>query len=444
MRKKELYRTLVHRYLNRTASAEELQVFFHLLEKGKLQKQLLEATQDAPVTSPGRVLFLVRRYGVAAAVLIALLGVGSFLLWHVKSRIDSIPAFVSVLHNDIDPGTDRATLTFDDGKEVSLANLDDYNRWRGEWDVSGGNGARGGAGFGGSGNGAGGPNGVGANGVGVGGGRSGVSGAGHSVDVGNGGRTGGRGHMQYRLLATPAGGQYRLTLADGTKVWLNSQSSIRYPKTFAGKTRLVEVTGEAYFDVAHDARRPFVVKAGKLFVQALGTQFNVHAYSDEPAKATLIQGSVRVIDGIDSLLLTPGQEGVTDAVAGNSVMMTDNNGGAAGGTTASGATGSKATGSKALKAASNGERLTLNSAVDTAQAAAWKDGYFDFDNQNIQTIMRQFARWYDIRIVFASKPSTALFAGRLQRSLRLSQVMIGLGTMGVHSRLEGRTLTILP
>jgi ferric-dicitrate binding protein FerR (iron transport regulator) len=205
------------------------------------------------------------------------------------------------------------------------------------------------------------------------------------------------------LLATPAGGQYRLTLADGTKVWLNSQSSIRFPIAFDGKTRLVEVTGEAYFDVAKDARRPFVVRAGKMIVQALGTQFNVHAYADEPSKATLIQGSVRVIKGADSLLLTPGQEGEYKEPGG----------------------------------------IAENNTADTAQASAWKDGYFDFDNLDIQAIMRQFARWYDIRIVYQGKPSTVLFAGRLQRSLRLSQVMIGLGRMGVRSRLDGRTLTIL-
>ena len=383
MRKKELYRTLVHRYLNRTASPEELQVFFHLLEKGKLQRQLLEATEDTPPASSGRVRLMVRRYGAVAAVVIALAGTGIFLLWRGGLRGSTVPAFVSVFHNDIDPGGDRATLTLGDGSLVQLGNLEDYNRLqdgRGDAAISGTPGDVNGRGDAGD-----------ANGHGDAGGASGHG------DVNRHGRS------LYRLLTTPAGGQYRLILADGTKVWLNSQSSIRFPVAFAGNTRFVEVTGEAYFDVAHDARRPFVVKAGKMIVQALGTEFNVHAYGDESTtKTTLIQGSVRVIEGADSLLLTPGQEGLTDG------------------------------------------RITLNSSADTAQAAAWKDGYFDFDNLDIQSIMRQFARWYDIRIVFAGKPGTALFAGRLQRSLKLSQMMTGLGMMGVHSRLEGRVLTILP
>jgi len=383
MRKKELYRILVHRYVSRTASPEELQVFFHLLEIGKLQRQLLEATQDTPAASTGRVRLMVRRYGVAAAVIIALAGTAIFLLWRGGLHKDATPAFVSVLHNDIDPGGDRATLTLGDGSLVQLGSEADYNRLQ---NGRGGERADGASGRGGANN---------------------------------------HGRPLYRVLATPAGGQYRLTLADGTKVWLNSQSSIRFPVAFAGNTRLVEVTGEAYFDVAHDARRPFVVKAGKMIVQALGTEFNVHAYSDESTtKTTLIQGSVRVIEGADSLLLTPGQEGLTDVLAGNGVGMSSGGGGGG--------------------AITNSERITLNSSADTAQAAAWKDGYFDFDNLDIQAIMRQFARWYDIRIVFAGKPGAALFAGRLQRSLKLSQVMTGLGRMGVHSRLEGRVLTVLP
>jgi ferric-dicitrate binding protein FerR (iron transport regulator) len=344
MRKKELYRLLVERYLNRTASTEELQTFFHLLEQGKLKKQLLEATQDAQERSIARVRHVVRRYSVAA-VLVGLVGLGVFFLRRAGSRKDEVPAFVSVYKNDIDPGRDRAVVTLANGSRVTLDHVEDYGRLKGEK------------------------------------------------------------RPLYRSLSTPAGGQYRLILADGTKVWLNSQSSIRFPTAFTGPTRFVEVSGEAYFDVARDARKPFLVKAGNLTVQALGTQFNIHAYPDEAsAKATLIQGSVRVIKDVDSILLAPGEEGQSDKGLG----------------------------------------LVLNGGVDTSQTAAWKDGYFDFDNLDIQAIMRQFARWYDIQVVFEGKPSTAPFAGKMQRSLRLSQVMIGLGKMGVHSRLEGRVLSILP
>lgn len=342
MRKQVLYRRLVDRYLDRTATVEELQTFFLLLEQGKLQRQLLEATQDVQERSSVKLRRMSLRLA-AAAVLLGLIGIGSF--WLLAPHRHATPAFVSVLHNDIDPGKDRAILTQPDGSQVSLDRVEDYQRMADSKKTL------------------------------------------------------------YRSVATPAGGQYRLTLADGTRVWLNSQSSIRFPTAFKGKTRTVEISGEAYFDVAKDARRPFFVKAGNLTVQALGTQFNIHAYPDEAAaKTTLIQGSVRVVKGTDSLLLVPGQEGESDQPTG----------------------------------------LVLNRDVDTAQASAWKDGFFDFDNQDIQSIMRQFARWYDIQIVYAGKPGTSLFAGKMQRSLRLSQVMIGLGTMGVHSRLEGRVLTILP
>jgi ferric-dicitrate binding protein FerR (iron transport regulator) len=283
---------------------------------------------------------------------VAVLAAGA-LVWKAKTAKQETPAFVSVFHNDIPPGRDLALLTLGDGSKVTLNSVDEYV----------------------------------------------------AAQARNGETTTTGKRQLFRTLTTPAAGQFRLTLADGTRVWLNAQSSIRYPTAFGGKTRFVEVTGEAYFDVAKDAKRPFVVKAGNLTVQALGTQFNVHAYPDElSASATLIQGSVRVINRVDSLLLTPGQEG----------NMPDN------------------------------ERLTLNTAVDTSQVAAWKEGYFDFDNQDLQAIMRQFERWYAIKVVFAGKPGTAPFAGRMQRSLTLSQVMTGLGRTGVRSRLEGRMLTILP
>ena len=355
MRKKLLYRQLVQRYLDRTASQEELQVFFHLLEKGKLKKELQEATQESTERSAGRmgshgriheggrVRHMIRRYGAVAAA-VCVLAAGA-IIWKTKATRHEPPAFVSVFHNDIDPGRDRATLTLADGSNVTLTSVEAYV----------------------------------------------------PATAGN--------RQSYRTLATPAAGQYRLTLADGTKVWLNSQSSIRYPTAFTGKTRVVEVTGEAYFDVAKDARRPFFVKAGNMTIQALGTRFNVHAYPDElSTTATLIQGSVRVIKGADSLLLSPGQEGQTN---------TDGAG-------------------------------VASKTADTVQTVAWKEGYFDFDNQDIQSIMRQFSRWYDIKVVFAGKPGSAPFAGRMQRSLTLSQVMTGIGTTGIHSRLEGRTLTILP
>lgn len=345
MKKKDLYRQLVERYMNRTASIDELQTFFHLLEQGKLKKLLLEATQEKQDAS-GRLRHITRSYAVAAA-LITLLGFSLLFLWKYKPQKDTVPAFVSVYKNDIDPGTDRAVLTLADGSQVSLSRPEDYDHQAKKTARS----------------------------------------------------------KKYNTLSTPAAGQYHLTLADGTEVWLNAQSSIRFPPDFHGATRTVEVSGEAYFQVAKDARRPFIVKAGDLTIQALGTQFNVHAYPDEPsAKATLIQGSVRVLKGTDSILLVPGETGETNKPTG----------------------------------------LSLNSGVDTAQIAAWKDGYFDFDNQDLQTIMRQFARWYDIQVVFAGRSGTGLFAGKMQRNLRLSQVMTGLGKTGVHSRLEGRVLTILP
>jgi transmembrane sensor len=216
----------------------------------------------------------------------------------------------------------------------------------------------------------------------------------------------------YNTLTTPRGGQYQLLLADGTKVWLNSASSITYPTAFAGTERRVSVTGEAYFEVPADTK-PFRVTVDSMTIEVLGTRFNVNAYADEPTKeATLLAGKIRVnagaADGISDigrpLVLMPGQ---------------------------------------AAREASGRVRLLTD--VDTAVAVAWKNGLFSFRDADVQAVMRQLARWYDVDVYYTGIIPRRRFDGKIGRGLTLDQVLKVLTKSEIHYTIEnGHELTIRP
>ena len=209
----------------------------------------------------------------------------------------------------------------------------------------------------------------------------------------------------YNTLTTPRGGQYQLTLPDGSRVWLDAASSIKYPTTFRGKEREVEMTGEAYFEIAKNTGMPFVVKAGGTTTTVLGTHFNINAYEDERTLiTTLLEGSVKFGCGKEEKVLHPGQQAVLNAET---------------------------------------RSFTVKEA-DTYQAVAWKNGQLDFDNKDLPAIMRQISRWYDIDINFQSTYDGATFGGGISRQLNLSHVLRLLDRGGVHTRLEDHKLIILP
>jgi ferric-dicitrate binding protein FerR (iron transport regulator) len=209
----------------------------------------------------------------------------------------------------------------------------------------------------------------------------------------------------YNEINTAIGRQWQLALPDGTRVYLNASSSIHYPLQFTGAVREVEITGEVYFEVAHNPRQPFRVKVGNQLIEDLGTAFNVNAYQEEPVtKTTLVQGLVRVTKDGASLMVLPGQEVQAGEMSG----------------------------------------LVLEKHANVEQALAWKNGYFDFNGLDTRAIMRQMARWYGIEVRYEGQPSTALFEGRMQRNLQLSQALTGLGKCGVYCRREGNTLIVLP
>jgi transmembrane sensor len=212
--------------------------------------------------------------------------------------------------------------------------------------------------------------------------------------------------ITYNTVSTPRGGQYDVTLADGTKIWLNAASSIKFPTSFTGKERNVELTGEAYFEVAENKAMPFHVSVAGQTIEVLGTHFNVNAYTDEAAvKTTLLKGSVKVTGGGSQAIIKPGQQALFNASAGNpSVTVTDG--------------------------------------VDTDEVIAWKNGSFYFNNADIQTVMRQISRWYNVDIEYAGKIPDDHFSGKFSKNMNASNALRLLEFTGVNFKIEGRKIIV--
>lgn len=210
-------------------------------------------------------------------------------------------------------------------------------------------------------------------------------------------------------LSNPSGSKViHIKLTDGSTVWLNAGSSITYPVVFNESSRKVSMTGEAYFDIAHDKRKPFIVyKKGVVNIEVLGTRFNVAAYQQQ-AKVTLLEGSVKIAaDSLQSQkgkfkMLKPGQQAVV-----------------------------------------NKEEIQLAGA-DVAQQTAWKEGYFSFKNDDLSSVLSQLAVWYDLEIINHKSDDKRLFNGELSRSLSLKQVLAVLEESGMSFKIEGKKLIVAP
>jgi len=209
----------------------------------------------------------------------------------------------------------------------------------------------------------------------------------------------------YNTLTTPRGGQYRLTLPDGSKVWLDAASSITYPTAFIGKTRRVSISGQAYFEVVHDAKQPFEVGVEGVTVRDIGTSFNINAYVEEPAmKITLAGGAAEVGESGRVIALSrPGQQ-----------------------------------------AEWRDSQLRAASDAHLESVLAWKNGLFYLTSADIATVMRQISRWYDVDIVFENGVPAGHITGTVPRSTMLSNTLQVLQTSGVHFRVEGRTIHVMP
>lgn len=207
-------------------------------------------------------------------------------------------------------------------------------------------------------------------------------------------------------LSTPRGGQYMVNLPDGSKVWLNAESSLSFPNTFNPNERRVTLNGEAYFDIAKNKKAPFIVSVDDMQIEVLGTKFNVDAYKDSPRiSTTLVEGSVKVSQGMQNIVLEPNQQSSWDK---------------------------------------RSKKFSIQD-IDTKLSTAWKNGYFIFENTNIKTIMSQLSRWYDIEVEYLGDISQKEYTGSILKRSTIQEVLNMLELTGtIEFKITGRRVSVMP
>jgi ferric-dicitrate binding protein FerR (iron transport regulator) len=328
-----------------------------LIEQNVLQKieeQGIVSIKQSPVR-------WMRRIAAAAALIVLLAGSYYFLSDRSNKGNERVTGATGK-ENDIRPGSNKAVLVLSDGRQINLETL---------------------------------PNGLIAN-----QGSTMVTKKQQGLVTYEASSNAGIGYRN--TLITPKGGQYHLRLVDGTDVWLNAASSMRFPAAFDSKERKVEITGEAYFEVAHDATKPFRVESRGMQVEVLGTHFNINAYENESElRTTLLQGKIKIIKGKRNEVLSPGEQ---------ARISTDH-----------------------VKVVKN---------ADTEEAIAWKNGIFQFRDADVKTVMRQVERWYDVEAVFEGTHSKGHFNGTIPRNIVASKLVQILNAGGIQCRIEGRKIIV--
>jgi hypothetical protein len=352
----------------------------HQIREDKAYSKLSQiyAQQDAPIQI-GRARNTRAWYWAAATLLLVAAGTLFLLSRKDKGALPGIAAIEERFKNDVEPGSNKATLTLANGNKIALDNTTNgqlaqegniailnSNNGQVTYQKKAGNTEAG-------------------------------------VEIHN---------MVYNTITTPQGGQYMVVLPDGSKAWLNSASSLRFPTAFTEKERVVELTGEGYFEVAASYRKkdksktPFILKAGTVAVEVLGTHFNVNAYTDEEdITTTLLEGAVQVTGPQDGGLLKPGEQ-----------------------------------------AQVNKEGILKKTKPDLEPVMAWRNGLFSFKNASIASIMRQAQRWYGIEVVYESKVNKdQALNGDIPRNVALSKFLKILEATGsVHFQIVGKRVTVMP
>ncbi len=351
------------------ASKETDETVMHLLHRAPMADRPA-IVEEAPVHH----ISFMRRWGWAAAAVLILLSAGMYfwssnILVNRRSQLSQVQQ-----QKDVAPGRDGAVLTLADGSKIVLDSL-------GNGTIANQNGT--------------------------------------DVVLNNGqlkyesGSEKTNAAQQWNTMHTPKGRQFNVTLPDGTRVWLNAASSLTYPTAFTGNERNVQLTGEAYFEVAKNKAMPFkVLVNSKAAIEVLGTHFNINGYTDEDAiRTTLLEGSVKIVNGQWSMangktaVLKPGEQA---EVRANSP-------------------------------------LTIDHSPDLDKVMAWRNGAFNFEGASLQEVMRQLARWYDIEVVYEKGIPEISFVGEMSRDITLSGVLKALEASNVHFRLEdNRRLIVLP
>lgn len=316
-------------------------------------------------TAKGRNYLRWGRIGAAASVIL-LFSVGGYRMLHKKPQ-PRITVYEKDVE-DIQPGGNKAILTLGNGQQVALADATNGSTIarQGSTIVS-------------------------------------KTAAGQIVYNDSGNLQNATAKRLMNTITTPRGGQWFVTLSDGTKVWLNAASSISYPVAFTGNERRVSITGEAYFEVMHNAAKPFRVQVGNMVVEDIGTAFNINAYTDESAiKTTLVTGSAKISDNNEERILIPGQQAITKA---------------------------------------NEDSIRIEK-VNVEDVIGWKNGHFYFENEDLETIMKQVSRWYDVNVVYQGAIPNRIFVGGMSRKSNLSELIKILEYENVHCTLNDKTITV--
>ncbi len=373
--------TLYEKHLNGTATAEELDELLKYQDefemytiskddnpedykesKERIFARLEHTIEGEKVKNIGR-----KTWWWSAAAAVFLLVTSGLVFLKNHAPVNNDKKMVAAVIHSIKPGTDKATLTLADGKTIILT------------DAS---------------------NGQLADEAGV---KISKTKKGEIVYTVASNENGNKSDGRFNVLTTKRSEQFQVVLPDGSHVWLDAASSLKYPVAFKGKERRVELTGEGYFEVSHSAVMPFVVKTAKSEVRVLGTHFNISAYQDDQnAKTTLLEGSVRIKTNNSTALLKPGDQAVLD-----------NNG-----------------------------RLTVNNEVDVNREIAWKNGLFDFKKAGIEEIMAKASRWYDINVVYEGNVPATKLTGRISRNVDISGLLGILQFEGIRLRVEGKNIII--
>ncbi|HEX7757160.1 MAG TPA: FecR domain-containing protein [Niabella sp.] len=371
---------IFRRFLNNSCTEEELQVLLQYFEpeqntgqlKALIEREFLKPEQDralpealAQIVERNHPILIkkiqasrnkdrkVRRLLIASSIAASFLLTGSALMLYLHNKDKQQVQLAT--RQDIDPGTNRATLTLENGRSILLNEE-----------------------------------------------KAGVIVSDKGITYTDGTNVAPANEAQYVTLSTPRKGQYQAVLPDGTRVWLNAASSLRYPTAFPGERRLVELKGEAYFEVAHNPRQPFIVATTTQQLKVLGTVFDVNAYANEAhTVTTLIEGSVELSSLANPVpqKLKPNQQAVLD------------------------------------------EKGYKIHNVDAAQYIAWKSGEFRFRATSLPEVLRQLERWYDLEVDYSNIPDTIRIHASIRRDKKLSSVLYALEKISnVKFELNGRKL----
>ncbi|MEC3879459.1 FecR family protein [Parapedobacter sp. 10938] len=359
MQEREKIRQLFERYRSGRCTPEELtRLHAWLNQYAKNEAQGLDDLEESYNAEHAiKKTRWLRWFPYAAAVIIVTL----VSVWYVGTdpAENLKPKIANLKPGDIAPGGNRATLTLADGRSIDLSEAESEIVVGGEH-------------------------------------ISYASGSEELVDLKDE-------EISLLVLATPKGGTYQITLSDGTKVWLNAESTLKYPSRFVGEERVVEIEGEAYFAVTKDSNKPFKVHSRGQQIEVLGTEFNISAYTDEhDVKTTLVTGSVelKVNASGERMALVPSEQSVL-----------------------------------------SGDMITKQT-VDVGPYIAWKDGHFNFDNTTLADMMKQMERWYDVEVIFESGVPNEQFSGTMSRDVSLQTVLELLHISGINYRIQGNDLII--